>query len=34
MDRQGKLQEYIDQHDLWNLDNKIDVAMDAASAAG
>jgi ATP-binding cassette ChvD family protein len=29
MDRQGKLQEYIDQYDLWNLDNKIDVAMDA-----
>jgi ATP-binding cassette ChvD family protein len=29
MDKQGKLQEYIDQHDLWNLDNKIDVAMDA-----
>ncbi|MCO4097930.1 MAG: energy-dependent translational throttle protein EttA [Gemmatimonas sp.] len=29
MDRQAKLQEYIDQHDLWNLDNKIDVAMDA-----
>ncbi len=29
MERQGKLQEYIDQHDLWNLDNKIDVAMDA-----
>jgi ATP-binding cassette ChvD family protein len=29
MTRQGKLQEYIDQHDLWNLDNKIDVAMDA-----
>jgi ATP-binding cassette ChvD family protein len=29
MNRQGKLQEYIDQHDLWNLDNKIDVAMDA-----
>ncbi len=29
MARQGKLQEYIDQHDLWNLDNKIDVAMDA-----
>ncbi|MFM2141178.1 MAG: hypothetical protein RLZZ25_1443 [Gemmatimonadota bacterium] len=27
--RQAKLQEYIDQHDLWNLDNKIDVAMDA-----
>jgi sulfate-transporting ATPase len=35
MDKQGKLQEYIDQHDLWNLDNKIEVAMDAlASAAG
>ena len=29
MARQGKLQEYIDQHDLGNLDNKIDVAMDA-----
>ena len=29
MEKQGKLQEYIDQHDLWNLDNKIDVAMDA-----
>ena len=29
MDRQAKLQEYIDQYDLWNLDNKIDVAMDA-----
>ncbi len=29
MERQAKLQEYIDQHDLWNLDNKIDVAMDA-----
>jgi ATPase subunit of ABC transporter with duplicated ATPase domains len=32
MDRQGKLQEYIDQYDLWNLDNKIDVAMDAPSS--
>lgn len=29
MTRQGKLQEYIDQYDLWNLDNKIEVAMDA-----
>ncbi|MBX3134488.1 MAG: energy-dependent translational throttle protein EttA [Gemmatimonadaceae bacterium] len=29
MERQSKLQEYIDQHDLWNLDNKIEVAMDA-----
>jgi ATP-binding cassette ChvD family protein len=26
---QGTLQEYIDQHDLWNLDNKIEIAMDA-----
>ncbi|HYD53420.1 MAG TPA: energy-dependent translational throttle protein EttA, partial [Gemmatimonadaceae bacterium] len=29
LDEQGKLQEYIDLHDLWNLDNKIEVAMDA-----
>ncbi len=29
LEKQGKLQEYIDQHDLWNLDNKIEVAMDA-----
>jgi ATP-binding cassette ChvD family protein len=29
LEEQGKLQEYIDQHDLWNLDNKIEVAMDA-----
>jgi ATP-binding cassette ChvD family protein len=29
LDKQGKLQEYIDHHDLWNLDNKIEVAMDA-----
>ena len=29
LDEQGKLQEYIDHHDLWNLDNKVDVAMDA-----
>jgi ATP-binding cassette ChvD family protein len=29
MEKQAKLQEYIDQHDLWNLDNKIEVAMDA-----
>jgi ATP-binding cassette ChvD family protein len=29
LDEQGKLQEFIDHHDLWNLDNKIDVAMDA-----
>ena len=29
MEEQAKVQEYIDAHDLWNLDNKIEVAMDA-----
>jgi sulfate-transporting ATPase len=29
LEEQGKLQEYIDAHDLWNLDNKIEIAMDA-----
>ncbi|MBV9881047.1 MAG: energy-dependent translational throttle protein EttA [Gemmatirosa sp.] len=29
MDEQAKVQDYIDQHDLWNLDNKIEIAMDA-----
>jgi energy-dependent translational throttle protein EttA len=29
IEEQGKLQEFIDLHDLWNLDNKIEVAMDA-----
>src|SRR5688572_12266008 len=29
MEEQGRLQEQIDAHDLWNLDNKIEVAMDA-----
>ncbi len=29
IDEQGKVQEQIDAHDLWNLDNKIEVAMDA-----
>jgi len=29
LEKQGRLQEYIDHHDLWNLDNKIEVAMDA-----
>ncbi len=29
MDEQAKVQEYIDAHDLWNLDNKIEIAMDA-----
>jgi sulfate-transporting ATPase len=27
--RQGRVQEQIDAHDLWNLDNKIEIAMDA-----
>jgi ATP-binding cassette ChvD family protein len=26
---QARVQEYIDAHDLWNLDNKIEIAMDA-----
>ena len=29
LDRQARVQEQIDRHDLWNLDNKIEVAMDA-----
>ena len=29
LDRQAKVQDQIDAHDLWNLDNKIEVAMDA-----
>ena len=29
LEEQGTLQEYIDHHDLWNLDNKVEVAMDA-----
>ncbi|MCC7194388.1 MAG: energy-dependent translational throttle protein EttA [Gemmatimonadaceae bacterium] len=29
LEEQGRLQEYIDQHDLWNVDNRIEVAMDA-----
>ncbi|HVZ49650.1 MAG TPA: energy-dependent translational throttle protein EttA [Gemmatimonadaceae bacterium] len=29
LEEQGRLQEFIDHHDLWNLDNKIEVAMDA-----
>jgi ATP-binding cassette ChvD family protein len=29
LDEQGRLQEQIDHLDLWNLDNKIEVAMDA-----
>jgi ATP-binding cassette ChvD family protein len=29
LERQARVQEQIDQHDLWNLDNKIEIAMDA-----
>src|SRR5215212_9749916 len=29
LDEQARVQEQIDLHDLWNLDNKIEVAMDA-----
>src|SRR5258708_10296884 len=29
LDRQARVQEQIDAHDLWNLDNKIQIAMDA-----
>jgi hypothetical protein len=29
MDEQARVQERIDTLDLWNLDNKIEVAMDA-----
>jgi ATPase subunit of ABC transporter with duplicated ATPase domains len=26
---QGKVQDELDKHDAWNLDNKLEVAMDA-----
>jgi ATP-binding cassette ChvD family protein len=29
LEEQGKLQEYIDAHNLWELDHKVEVAMDA-----
>jgi sulfate-transporting ATPase len=29
INRQAQLQELIDQHDLWNLDNRLEQAMDA-----
>jgi ATP-binding cassette ChvD family protein len=29
LDEQAKVQEKIDAHDLWSLDNKIEIAMDA-----
>ncbi len=29
IEKQGKLQEYLDQHDAWTLDNRLEIAMDA-----
>ena len=29
LSRQARVQEQIDAHDLWNLDNKVEIAMDA-----
>ena len=29
LEEQGKLQEYIDNHNLWELDRKVEIAMDA-----
>jgi sulfate-transporting ATPase len=29
VNRQARLTELIDQHDLWNLDNRLEIAMDA-----
>jgi sulfate-transporting ATPase len=29
LEEQGKLQEYIDNHNLWELDRKLEIAMDA-----
>ena len=29
LEEQGRLQEYIDQHNLWELDRKVEIAMDA-----
>jgi ATP-binding cassette ChvD family protein len=29
LEEQGKLQEYIDAHNLWELDRKVEIAMDA-----
>ena len=29
IEEQGKLQEYLDKHDAWTLDSRLDVAMDA-----
>ncbi len=33
INRQAQLQELIDQHDLWNLDNRLERAMDALRCA-
>jgi sulfate-transporting ATPase len=29
IEEQGRLQEYLDQHDAWTLDNRLELAMDA-----
>jgi ATP-binding cassette ChvD family protein len=29
IEAQGKLQEWLDRHDAWNLDNRLELAMDA-----
>ena len=29
IEEQGRLQEYLDRHDAWNLDNRLEIAMDA-----
>ena len=29
IDEQGRLQEELDKHDAWTLDNRLEVAMDA-----
>ena len=29
LEEQGRLQEYIDAHNLWELDRKVEIAMDA-----
>ncbi len=34
MDEQAKLQEKIDQYDAWNLDTKLNIAMDALRCPG
>ncbi len=29
IEKQGKLQEFLDQHDAWTLDNRLEIAMEA-----